>query len=158
VNVKQVAEIDALMQQHDARTEKLSVDQRAEDEFAAQFGRLRREVIKPAMEQVAEKLKAGGHHAAVEDAPENAAQSGEEGPGTIRLEILPSGAKRDDYKKNELPGVTFSAQPGMKVGVCSRSGPPGEDQAAGPTRRFRLREVTADMVTTEIVAVLRKTF
>jgi hypothetical protein len=158
VNEKQAAEIEALMKRHDARTGKRGDDQRAEEEFAAEFGRLRREVIKPTMEQVAEKLKAGGHHVAILEANLNAAQTGKDQPGAIRLEILPAGAKRERYEKNELPGVTFSAEPGMKIGVYSRSGRPDEEHGAGQKRRFRLSEVTPEMVTTEIVEVLRKTF
>ena len=89
------------------------------------------------MEQVAEKLKTGGHHAAIGEANLPAAQTGKDQPGAIRLEILPAGARRECYEKHQLPGVTFSAEPGMKVGVYSRSGRPDEDQGAGPQRRFR---------------------
>jgi len=155
----QKAEIEALMQQHDARTGKRADDQRADDEFATAFGRLRHEVIKPAMEQIVEQLKAGGHHAAIGDANPTPAKTGKKDCATtIRLEILPSGTIRDRYGKNDLPGVTFTIEPGMRVGVYSRSGRPDEEHGAGPMRRFRLSEVTPEMVTTEIVEVLRKTF
>lgn len=157
MNEKQAAEIDALMKGHDARTGKRGDDQRAEEKFAAEFGRLCRDVIEPAMEQVAEKLKVGGHHAAIEGTNLTGAQSGKDQTAAIRLEILPAGAKKERYEKNELPGVTFSAEPGMKVGVYSRSGRPDEEHGAGPKRRFRLSEITPDVVTAEIVEVLRKT-
>src|SRR5688572_24546808 len=75
VTEKQVAEIEALMQQHDARTGKRAADQRAGEEFVVEFCRLRREVIKPAMEQVVEKLKAGSHHAAIGETSPSRAQS-----------------------------------------------------------------------------------
>jgi hypothetical protein len=152
-------EIDALMKQHDARTGKRADDQRAEDEFATEFGRLRREVIKPAMEQVVEQLKAGSHHAAIAEVDPTPTKNGKkEGAPAIRLEILPAGAKRELYGKHDLPGVTFTIEPGMRVGVYSRSGRPDEEQGAGPMRRFRANEVTPEMVTTEILEVLRKTF
>lgn len=157
MNEKQAAEIETLMKQHDARAGKRGDEQRAENAFAAEFGRLRREVIKPTMEQVAEKLKTGGHHVAIGEANLTAAQTGKDQPGAIRLEIIPAGAKRERYEKNQLPGVTFSAEPGMKVGVYSRSGRPDEEHGAGPQRRFRPSEVTSEMVTAEIVEVLRKT-
>jgi hypothetical protein len=158
MNEKQAAEIDALMTQHDTRTGKRGDDRRAEEEFAVSFGRLRDDVIKPAMERVAEKLTAGGHHAGITEAHLTANHTGKDQPGAIRMEILPAGTKRERYEKNGLPGVTFSVEPGMKVGVYSRSGRPDEDQESGPQRRFQLSEVTPDMVTTEIVAVMRKTF
>ena len=155
----QKAEISALMQQHDARTGKRASDQRDDDEFATAFGRLRHEVIKPAMEQIAQQLKAGGHHAVIGETNPTPAKAGKkDGAATIRLEILPSGTIRERYGKNDLPGVIFTIEPGMRVGVYSRSGRPDEEHGAGPMRRFRLSEVTADMVTTEIVEVLRKTF
>ncbi len=158
MNPKQAAEIDALMQQHDTRTGKRGDDRRAEEEFAVEFGRLRQAVIKPTMEQVADKLRTGGHHAAITEANLTEAQTGKNQPGAIRLEILPAGAKRERYEKNALPGVTFSAEPGLKVGVYARSGRPEEDQDAGPQRRFRLSEITPEMVAAEIVEVLKKTF
>lgn len=158
MNKKQAAEIEALMKQHDVRTGERADDQRADEAFTAEFSRLRREVIRPAMEQVAEKLKAGSHHAAIGEAdPTPAKARKHEETATIRLEILPAGAKRECYGKNDLPGVTFSIEPGMKVGVYSRSGRPDEDHGAGPMRRFRVSEVTPEMVTTEIVEVLKKT-
>ena len=111
------------------------------------------------MEQVAEKLKAGSHHATIGEAdPASAESHKHEETTAIRLEILPAGAKRECYGKNGLPGVTFSIEPGMKVGVYNRSGRPYEEHGAGPMRRFRVSEVTAEMVTKEIVEVLRKTF
>ena len=153
------AEIDALMKQHDARTGKRADDQRAEDEFAIEFARLRREVIKPAMKQVVEQLKAGGHHAVIGEADPSPTKKGvNEGPATIHLEILPAGAKRELYGKHDLPGVIFTVEPGMRVGVSSRSGRPDEEQFVVPMRRFRPNEVTGAMVTTEILEVLRKTF
>lgn len=159
MNDKQAAEIDTLMKQHDARTGKRNDDERADEAFAAEFCRVRREVIKPTMEQVVQKLTAGSHHAAIVEANPTPAQARmKDEPAAIRLEILPAGAKRERYGKNDLPGVTFSIEPGMKVGVYSRSGRPDEDHGAGPMRRFRLSDVTAEMVTTEIVEVLRKTF
>ncbi len=159
MNDKHVAEIEALMKQHDARTRKRTDDQLADEEFATQFGRLRREVIKPTMEQVVEKLKAGSHHAAIADAKPTKGETGKkDDAAAIRLEILPSGVRRERYGKNDLPGVTFSIEPGMKIGVYSRAGRPDEELGAGRMRRFRLSEITPEMVTTEIVAVLKKTF
>ena len=158
MNEKQAAEIDALMQHHDARTGKLGDEARAQHEFGTSFARLRREVIKPTMEQVKTKLQAGGHQAAIGETKAPAGETHEDHPGSIRLEILPAGDKRERYKKNELPGVTFSAEPGMKVGVRSRSGRPDEEHHAGPLRRFRLSEITPEMVTTEILEVMKLTF
>ncbi len=149
------AEIAALMKQHDARTGKRADDQRAEEAFAAEFTRLRHEVIRPAMEQVVEQLKGGHHHAVIAEADPSAKK---DGPATIRLEILPAGVKQDRYGKHDLPGVTFTLEPGKRIGVCSRSGRADEAHDAGPLRRFRAGEITADMVTLEIVEVLRKTF
>ena len=155
---KQATEIEALMKQHDVRTGERADHHRAGEEFAADFCRLRREVIRPAMEQVVEKLKAGSHHATIGEAdPASAESHKNEETAAIRLEILPAGAKRECYGKNGLPGVTFSIEPGMKVGVYSRSGRPDEEHGGGPMRRFRVSEVTAEMVTTEIIEVLRKT-
>jgi hypothetical protein len=111
------------------------------------------------MEQVVEQLKAGSHHAVIDEADPTTTKKGtNEGAATIRLEILPAGAKRELYGKHDLPGVTFTVEPGMRIGVYSRSGRPDEEQGAGPMRRFRANEVTPDMVTTEILEVLRKTF
>jgi hypothetical protein len=158
VNKKQAAEIEALMKQHDARTGERADDQRASEEFATEFCRLRREVIKPAMEQVAEKLQAGGHHAAISETDPTPAESRKHGEtAAIRLEILPAGAKRDGFGKHDLPGVIFSIEAGMRVGVYSRSGRPDEEHGAGPMRRFRISEVTPEMVTMEILEVLKKT-
>lgn len=158
MNKTQAAEIEALMKEHDVRKGERADDQRAGEDFVAEFCRLRREVIKPAMEQVAEKLKAGSHHAAIAETDPTLAKSDKhEETAMIRLEILPGGAKRQCYGKNDLPGVTFCIQSGMKVGVYSRAGRPDGEQMAGPMRRFRVSEVTPDMVTTEIVEVLRKT-
>jgi len=81
----QKAEIEALMQQHDARTGKRADDQRADDEFATAFGRLRHEVIKPAMEQIVQQLKAGGHHAAIGDANPTPAKTGKKAKRTVNL-------------------------------------------------------------------------
>ena len=98
----QKAEISALMQQHDARTGKRASDQRDDDEFATAFVRLRHEVIKPAMEQIAQQLKAGGHHAAIGET--NPAKAGKKDvAATIRLEILPSGTIRERYGRMALP-------------------------------------------------------
>jgi hypothetical protein len=158
VNEKQAAEIDALMKQHDVRTGKRGDDQRAQEEFGMEFGRLRCEVIKPAMEQVIAKLATGGHQATIGEAKTSEASADPNHAGSIRLEILPAGAKRERYTTNELPGVTFSAEHGMKVGVYSRSGRPDEEHGAGPLRRYRLSDITPEMVTTEIVEILKKTF
>lgn len=155
----QKAEIAALMQQHDARTGKRVSDQRDDDEFATAFDRLRHEVIKPAMEQIAQQLKDGGHHAVIGETSPTPTKAGKkDGVATIRLEILPSGTIRERYGKNDLPGVIFTIEPGMRVGVFSRSGRPDEEHGAGPMRRYRLSEVTPEMVSTEIVEVLRRTF
>jgi hypothetical protein len=158
VNDKHHAEIDALMKQHETRTGKRADDERAEDAFAAEFDRLRREVIKPAMEQVAEKLTAGNHHATIGETDPTPTKTGmSDDAAMIRLEILPAGATRQRYGKNDLPGVTFSIESGMRVGVYGRSGRPDEAYDAGPLRRFRSSEITSEMVTTEIVDVLRRT-
>ena len=157
MNEKQAAEIDALMKQHDTRTGKLGDDERAQAEFAAEFGRVSRETIKPTMEQVVEKLRTAGHHAAVAEAIRKTGADSDR-PHAIRLEILPADVKRESYAKNELPGITFSAEAGMKVVVVSRSGRPDAEHATGPRRRFRLSEITPEMITEEIVEVLKRTF
>jgi len=157
MNKKQAAEIDALLEQHDTRTGKRGDDARDEENFAVEFGRLRDEVIKPAMEEVVVKLKVSGHDATIRETKLTEAKTDKDQPGAIRLEILPAGAKRARYKKDDVPGVTFAAEPGMRVGVHSRSGQPDETSSSGPMRRFRLSEVTSEMVIAEILEVLRKT-
>ena len=161
MNKQQETEIGELMKQYAAKQEqqerRMSENQRAGDEFYAAFGKALAEVIKPTMEKIGEQLKGGGHTIDIEETDSTSTRTGAQRPGSIRFRFLLAGIQRERYGNHGLPGVTFSAESAARVGVSKRSGSSQGARQGRPQRFLTINDVTPELVTAEILEVLKTT-
>jgi hypothetical protein len=156
MNKQQEAELDRVLEGYERRDElrqqELDARHRGERDFYSGFRKLVTEVLKPEMACVAAKLTPRGHRCSIEEESASATNEGYDRPGSIRFVFIPD----QRYSQGrEDPAAIFSAGSNRRVEVgYSAAVPVITDPAAAP-RHLTLAEVTRDVVSGQIVAMVK---
>ena len=156
MNKQQEADLDSVLDGYDRRDERrqheLDVRHRGESDFYSGFGKLVAEVIKPEMARLVAKLTARGHRCSIGEESASATNEGYDRPGSIRFVFIPD----QRYSQGrEDPAAIFSAGSSRTVELAySTAVPVITDQTAVP-RNLALTEVTRDVVSGQIVAMVK---
>jgi hypothetical protein len=153
---KQDAELDHVLDGYERRDEQRqrNIDDRhaAEREFYAGFEKLVTDVIEPEMTRLLAKLTARGHQCSVEQEKASPTNEGYDRPGSIRFVFVPN----QRYSQGgDDPAATFSAGSDRSVGVAYTPAVPVITDPAAAPRHVALADVTRELVSGQIVAMVR---
>jgi hypothetical protein len=156
MNKKQETELDSLLDQYerrdDRRQKQLDDRHRGEQDFYLGFKTAVREVIKPEMERIATRLKARGHRCSVEEEPACATNEGYDRPGAVRFVFIPD---QRHSQGREDPAATFSAGGNMRIAVSYSAAVPVMTDPAALPRDLELADITPDLVSGQILAMVK---
>ncbi len=143
----------------EAKEEKEKV-RSAEDVFLSAFKRLRKEVIRPVMEDFGKQLKARSHEYQITEEEESLDREGRIFDARITMFIFPVDIDRSAYRSGNTPSISFIASGHKKkIGVHASNILPTRGGSAGPRgSELDLEEVTDDLVEQEILKVLKEIF
>ena len=144
-----------------AETERAeAAKQAAREAFPARFAELRKEVLEPALKEVADMLNERGHDASVREQDESSSAVGGFKPAAISLRIVPKPFARRSVETNPITiEVTFSANRGeQKVVVSSNNTMTNHAGAMGKRGEYGVDAVTADVVAGHLIQTLSDAF
>jgi hypothetical protein len=155
--------LDCLMRSYEnksAKDKKLQKQQRSEeDEFLCKFRKVRKKVIRPAMEEIGESLKNRGHEYRISQREETKDRQGKTEDANIMMSIFPSGTESASYNSINFPSITFFATKYKRIVWGHRSTMmPGRGGSAGSFAEFKPEEIKRDMVERVILVLLEHIF
>ena len=128
--------------------------QSEEDAFYMEFKRVRTEVIRPAMEDMGNQIKARGHHVEISEVGDE--RSKRDAKITMRVTI--GGVPSSAYTPENTVLVSFSHQGHTTVSIHASTPSQHRSGFAGPRGNYALSEITADLVEKKILEVLEQVF
>lgn len=156
MNKQQEADLDSVLDGYERRDERrqqeIDARHRGERDFYSGFRKLVTEIIKPEMARVVAKMTPRGHRCSIEEESASATNEGYDRPGSIRFVFIPD----QRYSQGrEDPAAIFSAGSNRSVELgYSAVVPVITDPEAAP-RSLPLSEVTRDVVSGQIVAMVK---
>ena len=156
MNKQQEAELDRVLDGYERRDKRrqqeVDARHRGEQDFYAGFEKVVAEVIKPEMSRLVTKLTARGHRCSIEEESASATNEGYDRPGSIRFIFIPD----QRYSQGrEDPAAVFSAGSNMKVQVAYSDAVPVITDPKAVPRDLALAEVTEDVVSGQLVAMVK---
>ena len=156
MNKHQEAELDRVLDGYERRDkqrqQEVDARHRGERDFYAGFRKVVADVIKPEMARIAAKLTARGHRCSIEEEAASATNEGYDRPGSIRFVFIPD----QRYSQGrEDPAAIFSAGSNRKVEVAYSAAVPVVTDPEAVPRDLALADVTRDMVSGQIVAMVK---
>ena len=123
--------------------------------FLEAFAEKARSVIRPAMEDVAEQLRAGGHGAAIVEQLETRDDQGHAHNAGITLSMFPLGEKPGYPNEHDCPHVAVMANAhSNSVYVHESTMMHGRGGHAGGAGEYLLEQISTDLVEQHILKVL----
>jgi hypothetical protein len=130
-----------------------------EDIFLSEFRRLRKEVIRPAMEDIGNQLKSHGHDFEVLEEEESVDHEGRTQDANIIMRIFPAGNDKSIYRHEGTPGISFhAAKYKMKIWIHTSTVLPKRGGQAGSRGEFKPEEINTDLVEQKTLALLKEIF
>ncbi len=131
-----------------------------EDVLLSAFKQLRKEVIRPVMEDFGNKLKARGHEYQITEEEESLDREGKLRDASITMHIFSAGIDRSAYSQENTPSISFIvSRHNQKVWVHGSNILPNRGGSAGVRGGdLNIEEVTSDLVEQEILGVLKEIF
>lgn len=124
-----------------AGTDKKSEHKPAEDDFPGDFAKLKLAVIRPAFENIGNRLKERGHEFNISEEP----------GGKISIHIVPAGAKKSIHPYDWFPTFSILGAPFQKtVGIHGRNMRPSSE-GAGTRGNYKLAQITGEIVEKELM-------
>ncbi len=156
MNKEQEADLDRVLDGYARRDQQrqqvVDVRHREERDFYSGFQKAVADVIKPEMTRLVAKLTLRGHRCSIEEEPSTATNEGYDRPGGIRFIFIPD----QRYSQGrEDPAATFSAGSNRRVEVGFSAAVPVVTDPAAVPRDLALADVTRDMVSGQIVAMVK---
>jgi hypothetical protein len=156
MNKQQEADLDSVLEGYDRRDERrqheIDARHRGERDFYSGFRKLATEVIKPEMARLVAKLTPRGHRCSIEEESATATNEGYDRPGSIRFVFIPD----QRYSQGrEDPAAIFSAGSNRTVELAYSAAVPVITDASAVPRNLALAEVTRDVVSGQIVAMVK---
>ena len=157
------SQVDILMDKYKRRLTEAKKKQEQikseEDAFLKGFKRLRKEIIRPVMEDIGNHLKTQGHDYRISEEEESVDSEGRTRDAKITMSIFPAGVERAAYTTENTPSVSFFATRYKKKIWAHRSNMmPGRGGRAGGCGEFNSEAMTSDVVEREVLRVLREIF
>lgn len=157
------SQLDVLMDKYGQRLEEGKKRQEQikteEDAFLSEFERLRKEVIRPVMEDIGNQLKARDHDYLISEKEEAVDLEGRTQDAKITMNILPAGVDRSVYRPESTPSVSFIAtRYKRKIWVHGSNMMPNRGGSAGSRGEFNAEEINSDVVEKEVFGVLKEIF
>jgi hypothetical protein len=128
--------------------------------FPERFVALRKDVIAPALQEIAEMLSERGHEASLREQEESSSTAGGVRSAAVSLRIVPKPfAKKSAETTPVTIEVNFSAnRAARKVTVSSTNTMIGHGGTVGKRGEYEIDAVTADVVTTHVIQTLGEAF
>ncbi len=156
MNKQQEADLDAVLDGYERRDKQrqheVDARHRGERDFYAGFRRVVAEVIKPEMARIADKLTARGHRCSIEEDAASPTNEGYDRPGSVRFIFIPD----QRYSQGrEDPATIFSAGSNRKVELAYSAAVPIVGDPDVAARDVALADVTRDMVSGQLLAMVK---
>ncbi len=128
--------------------------QSEEDAFYVEFRRVRANVIRPAMEDVGNQLKARGHNFEISELDDERRKRDAKITMSITLGGVPSSA----YTPENTVLVSFAHTGHTSVSIQASTPSQHRSGFAGPRGNYAASEITTDLVEKKILEVLEEVF
>jgi len=159
-------QLDALMgkyKQELAETKTRQAQTKTEEDiFLNEFKLLRREIIRPVMEDIGNELRTRGHEYGISEAEELVHPKSGTQHANITMKIIPAGFDWSAYTSfQQTPSISFFAlKHDKKICVWGSNMMPGRGRigSAGPRGEFSVKEITNDVIEQEVLRVLEEIF
>jgi hypothetical protein len=156
MNKNQEAELDSVLDGYERRDkqrqQEVDARHRGEQDFYSGFKKLAAEVIKPEMSRLVTKLTARGHRCSIEEESASATNEGYDRPGALRFVFIPD----QRYSQGrEDPAAIFAAGSNKRVAVTYSAAVPVMTDPEAVPRDLALVDVTRDVVSGQIVAMVK---
>src|SRR4029078_3665194 len=110
--------------------------------FRDDFAALKLSVIRPAFENIGNRMKALGHEFNISEEP----------GGKISIHIVPAGVNKSIHPYDWFPTLSFFCAPFTKtIGLHGRNMRPNSEGSSGNRGDFTLAQVTRDLVEAELM-------
>jgi len=156
------SKLDAIFQHHEAAkriaSQKQEEKETKEQQFLREFLDAREKIIRPAMQEVGEYVKAKGYNYEISTEDERIPADGRSGStdASIRLTIFTSEKNRP---RHEFPGLTaYCRKRDQRIGFHSSNIAPERGGSAGPAGDAALSEITADLIQEKLLKVVTEVF
>lgn len=156
MNKQQEADLDRVLDGYERRDKRrqqeVDTRHRSERDFYDGFRRVVADVIKPEMARLAATLTARGHRCSIEEEAASATNEGYDRPGSVRFTFIPD----QRYSQGrEDPAAIFSAGSDMRVQIAYSAAVPAVVDPEAVPRDVELADVTEDVVSGQIVAMVK---
>ena len=128
--------------------------QSEEDAFYVEFRRVRTEVIRPAMEDVGNQLKARGHNFEILEIDDERRKR----DAKITMRIMIGGVPSSAYTPENTVLVSFAHTGHTSVSIQASTSSQHRSGFAGPRGNYAVSEITTDSVEKTILEVLEDVF
>jgi len=156
MNAEDKARLDAIMSSFEQKLAKSkdarSQRQSEEDAGYAEFKRVQRDVIRPAMEDMANELKARGHESQISEVGDERSQR----DVRITMTFTIGGASATAFSPENTVSVSFSRTGSTTVTIQATT--PNRSGLAGQRGNYAASDITTDMVQKKILEVLQEVF
>lgn len=156
MNKQQETDLDTVLDGYASRDERrqqaIDTRHRGERDFYSGFRKLTTDVIKPEMARLVAKLTPRGHRCSIEEESASATNEGYDRPGSVRFVFIPD----QRYSQGrEDPAAIFSAGSDRRVELAFSAAVPVITDPATAPRSLALAEVTRDVISGQIVAMVK---
>jgi hypothetical protein len=156
MNKQQEADLDSVLDGYERRDkqrqQEVDARHRGERDFYAGFKTVVADVIKPEMVRLVAKMTARGHRCSIEEEAASATNEGYDRPGSVRFIFIPD----QRYSQGrEDPAAIFSAGSNKMVTLAYSAAVPVVTDPEAVPRELALADVTRDMVSGQIVAMVK---
>lgn len=139
-----------LAKSKDAKERQQSTD----DAFYLEFKRVRTEVIRPAMEDIGNKLKTMGHTVEIAEVGDERSKR----DAKITLRVMIGGVPSSAYIPESTALVSFCHTGHTTVSIQASTPSQHKSEFAGSRGNYALSEITTDLVEKKILEVLEEVF
>lgn len=158
MNAEEKSHLDAIMRSfeqklaksNDARIQRQS----EEDAGYAEFKRVQKDVIRPAMEDMANELKARGHESQISEVGDERSKRDVRITMTITIAGVPSAISSPEHTVS----VSFSRTGSTTVSIQATTPIKSRSGLAGQRGNYAASEITTGMVQKKIIEVLEEVF
>ena len=142
LNPKLGQSLDLFTGKRDAGTGAKLQSKAAVDDFPGDFAKLKLSVIRPAFENIANKLKERGDDINIS----------EDAHGKISIHIVPAGAKKSIHPYDWFPTLSFIGAPFTRtIGLHGRNARRNSESASGPRGDYKPSQVNKQFVEKELM-------
>ena len=157
------SKLDALMSKYDQRIaeaqQKREQGEREEETFLIEFRRLRKEVIRPVMEDIGNQLRKDNHEFRIFEREESEESEGRQRDAHITMNVYPKDINRGDFGSTSTPFIRFYAEKYKeRISIYGSSIIPGWGGESTDYGEFETMKVTIDVVESKILEVLERIF